>query len=136
MSGGSGRSFPDVVVQGLVRNQDEVLMIRRGNEPYKGWWALPGGGAEVRETLEGAVCREVLEETGVEVEVVEQIGIFESVDTPRHFIIVGYSARAVGSTDAKGGDDALEAAWVPTKDLGSLSLTPDAMYFLNRGLST
>lgn len=89
---------------------------------------------ELRETLENAVRREVLEETAVEVEVVEQIGIFESVDTPNHFIIIGYSAKVAGNRDAVGGDDAQEAVWVSLKEVSNLKLSPDATYFFERGL--
>lgn len=89
---------------------------------------------ELREILENAVRRELLEETRVEVEAVKPIGIYESVHPQRHCIIVGYTVRIVGGRVAEEGDDAEEAAWVPLEDITTLDLSPKVSYFLELGL--
>ena len=64
---------PLVGVGAIIFRRDRILMAQRGKEPLKGWWSLPGGALELGESLEDAVCREVLEETGLEVEPVEAL---------------------------------------------------------------
>ena len=76
------REYPDAPIAGvgavIVRGGEEpsVLLIRRGHEPLKGEWSLPGGAVELGETLEEAICREVLEETGL---VVEPAGMVQAL---------------------------------------------------------
>ena len=62
-------------------HQDEVLLVRRGNEPQKGLWSVPGGALELGESLEQGVQREVLEETGLEVRVLQFAEVFERIMT-------------------------------------------------------
>ncbi len=105
-----------VGVAGVVWNAaGQVLLIRRRNPPRAGQWSLPGGRLELGERLEDGVRREVREETGVEIEILGLCGVAEIPDAaalgrPGHFVLIDYSARAVGGTLAAG-DDAAEAAW-------------------------
>jgi 8-oxo-dGTP diphosphatase len=89
-----------------------VILIRRANPPFQGRWALPGGFVEVGETCEASCSREAREETGLEVEPVEVIGVYSTPDRdPRgHTVSVVYLCRVVRGT-ARGGDDASEARW-------------------------
>jgi len=68
-----------VGVGGVVMRDGKVLLIRRGHEPSRGWWQLPGGYAEADEVVVDAVAREVLEEAGVRARVVESLGFRHSV---------------------------------------------------------
>ena len=90
-----------------------VLLIRRGNEPYKGMWALPGGFMNMDETLEQCARRELKEETGLDTTVpFEEIGSFSTVDRdPRgRTVTVAYLA-VVPMSEVTGGDDAAAAQW-------------------------
>lgn len=65
-----------VVTDGVVVKEDEVLLIKRAIEPYKGFWVLPGGHVEDYETVEEACIREVKEETGLDVKIICLVGVF------------------------------------------------------------
>jgi 8-oxo-dGTP diphosphatase len=101
-----------------------VLLIRRKHPPFEGCWALQGGFVEVGETCEAACAREACEETGLEVEPVELIGVYSAPDRdPRgHTVSPVYLCRVV-SGNARGGDDASEARWFP--DLAGVKLAFD-----------
>ena len=71
--------WPLVGVGALIFNQGRILMAQRGKEPLKGWWSLPGGALETGELLADAVRREVLEETGFEIQPVRVFEIFERI---------------------------------------------------------
>lgn len=93
---------------------DKILMIKRGNHPGIGWWALPGGFVDFTENLDDAAKRELFEETGVYNVEVEQLACYGDYDRdPRTRIITtAYVALVkVGSVDAKAGDDAKDAGW-------------------------
>jgi len=91
----------------------KVLLIRRGSEPFKGEWAVPGGRLEDNETAEECARREMREETGLDVEIVGLSGIYSDPGRdPRGIIVAAYLVRRVGGT-LKAGDDASEAAWFP-----------------------
>jgi 8-oxo-dGTP diphosphatase len=76
------REYPEqpmVGVGGVVIDNERALLIRRGGPPLKGEWSIPGGMLEVGETLVQGVARELAEETGLEVEVLEMIEVFERI---------------------------------------------------------
>jgi 8-oxo-dGTP diphosphatase len=107
------REYPErpvVGVGGVVIRDGQVLLIRRGSEPLKGAWSIPGGTLELGETLAEGVRRELHEETGLEVRVGELIEAFERVfpDSDRrpryHFVILDYLCEAAGGTPRPGGD--------------------------------
>ncbi len=107
---------PFLGIGAVVIHGDEVLLVERGNEPWKGWWSLPGGVVETGELLRDAVRREMREETGLDVEPLESIEIFESIGalTPAgfafHYVVVDFVCRVISGT-LKAGDDAQAAAW-------------------------
>jgi len=104
---------PSVTADGIVVKGHEIALIRRGKEPFKGSYALPGGFLNYGETLEHCVVREVQEETGLRTEIVGLVGVFSSPDRdPRgHFVTAVYHLRVVGGT-MRAGDDAEGAEWV------------------------
>ena len=100
-----------------------VLLIRRGNEPFKNKWALPGGFIEMEELLEEACKRELLEETGIKLEKMTQFKTYDEVDRdPRHRTIsVVFTAELDNRVEAEGGDDAVQADWFPLHNLPELA---------------
>lgn len=114
---------PDVVVGGIVVHDGALLMVKRGKEPAKGLWSVPGGSVEHGEYLAAAVRREVAEETGIDVEVGGLIGIFEVLGDP-HYVILDFAARTQGKPEPRAADDADEARWVPLEEVQNLECTP------------
>lgn len=96
-----------VTVDCVVFDGEAVVLIKRGHEPFKGCYALPGGFVELDETAEDACQREVLEETGLIVKSLEMIGVYSEPtrDEQRHTVAVVFLAEADLST-LKAGDDA------------------------------
>lgn len=108
----------DIAVIGAASGVQHVLLIRRGSEPFRGRWALPGGFVDEGERLVDAACRELAEETGLVVEplVLHQVGTYgDPGRDPRGWTVsVLFACVApVGPTlpDVLGGDDAAEARW-------------------------
>jgi 8-oxo-dGTP diphosphatase len=120
------REYPEAPIVGVgavVIDGDKVLLVRRGQEPLKGEWSLPGGALELGETLQQGVVREVLEETGLEVvpgsivEVFDRITLEESTGRVRyHYVLVDFVCRVAGGT-LLGASDAEEASWVERDEL-------------------
>ncbi len=119
-----------------VVDDDRILLVRRGRDPGKGLWAVPGGKVRLGETLREAARREVLEETGLDVDVGQVIWAGESIgpgSPPEwHYTLIDFVGRVKGGRLAAG-DDAAEVRWVPVSDAGRLPLTP-TMYELVEAL--
>ena len=107
--------------------EPKVLLIERGNEPFKGCWAFPGGFMNMDETTEQCAIRELEEETGLKVSKVYQIGAYSKVDRdPRgRTITVAYLAIIDASMAVKGQDDAAKAQWFPLSTLPELAFDHD-----------
>lgn len=106
--------------------QLHVLLVKRGGEPFKGAWALPGGFVNDGERSVEAARRELAEETGVEVpdlDVFTLIGVYDAPGRdPRGWTVsAAYAAQVSRMVDAQGGDDAAEARWFPLNDLPELA---------------
>ena len=127
------REFPDhpmVGVGGVVIHRGRLLLIRRGGEPLKGEWSLPGGLVELGEELAEAARRELQEETGLDVEPLEILTVFDRIfrDGGRvryHFVIVDFACRLKGGRLAPA-SDVLDARWVRREDLPQYHLTEKA----------
>jgi mutator protein MutT len=127
------REFPDhplVGVGGVVIHRNRVLLIRRGGEPLKGEWSIPGGLIEVGEELADAVRRELKEETGLEVEPLALLETFDRIfrdghKVRYHFVIVDYACRLKGGA-LRPASDVSEARWVRREDLPQYDLTEQA----------
>jgi len=134
---------PVVGVGGVVIEGGRALLIRRGGEPLKGHWSIPGGTLETGETLEEGTRREMEEETGLRVRVVELIEVFERIfrepdkpdGRPRyHFVIMDYLCERI-SGEARAGGDVTDVAWVAESDLGAYNLTPTATRILKKAFA-
>lgn len=106
----------------VVVEEGRILLIRRGREPGKGLWTVPGGKVRFGETMRETAAREGYEETGLEVEVGEPVWIGEIVEGEHHIVIVDYSASVTGGA-LRAGDDAADAAWVDLDEVRDLPLT-------------
>lgn len=124
------RSYPArpiIAVGAVVLRGPEVLLIRRGKPPRAGEWSLPGGGQDLGETVEEAVRREVLEETGVEVRKLAFLAVVDAIfpdETGRirhHYTLIDYMATWHAGTPTPG-DDVLEAAFMPRAKIPELNL--------------
>lgn len=133
------REYPDAPIAGVgavivAEDRDgmqRVLLIRRGQEPLKGEWSLPGGAVELGETLEEAVRREVLEETGLVVEPVQVVEAFDRISRDEsgrvryHYVLVDFLCRVSGGVDLARAitcaTDALEARWAGATELQGLT---------------
>ena len=100
-----------------------LLLVQRGKDPGRGLWSLPGGRLEPGEHLVEGVKREVAEETGLDVEVGELLGIHEVVGDP-HFVVLDYVATVSGDTRPVPAGDAADARWVRLDEVAGLELTP------------
>ena len=105
----------------------KVLLIQRGDDPYKGCWAFPGGFMNMDETTEQCAIRELEEETGLKVKDVHQIGAYSKVDRdPRgRTITVAYLAIIDKPISVVGQDDAAKAEWWPINSLPHLAFDHD-----------
>jgi len=126
-----GRAYPSnplVGVGAIVFNGSRVLLVKRGSEPYRNVWSLPGGGVEVGETLEEAVKRELKEECGIEIEIVRLAAVLDSIqfdaeDRVRyHYVLVDFEADYAGG-HLVSRSDASESRWCTIDSLESLEMT-------------
>ncbi|MFY9845065.1 MAG: NUDIX hydrolase [Terriglobales bacterium] len=130
-----------VIVDRRDRDETRVVLIRRGTPPLLGEWSLPGGVLECGETLRAAVVREVREETGLLVESVEMLGVYERLipgDQGRmryHFVLIDFLCRPVGG-DLQAGSDAADVRWFTRGELPALSLAYDTNDVVLKGLAS
>jgi 8-oxo-dGTP diphosphatase len=122
-------SLPIVGVGAIILRQGEVLLVRRGNPPMQGEWSIPGGALEVGETLREGLTREVLEETGLTVEVGPLIEVLDSIfpdgdgRTQYHYVLIDYLCHLRSGT-ALAASDAAELRWAKPCDLPTLGVRP------------
>jgi 8-oxo-dGTP diphosphatase len=137
----SSREYPErpvVGIGGVIIDQSRALLIRRGSEPLLGEWSIPGGTLELGESLQEGVARELLEETGVEVRVLDLIEIFDRIYLqdgsagtgvkrgPRfHFVIADYLCERL-SGDPRAGSDVTDVAFAHEDELTRFHLTETA----------
>ena len=124
-------SAPVVGVGGVVIRDGKALLIRRGKPPLHGRWVVPGGTVELGETLEHALVREMQEETGLAVEPVELLTVFDRIERDGervlyHYVIVDYLCRWL-SGEAQAASDALEVAWATPGELDRFDLPSKAL---------
>jgi len=129
-----------VGVGGVVIAGGRALLIRRGHPPLAGEWSIPGGTLELGETIADGVRRELEEETGVQVRVLDLIEVFERIfpdgsGRPQyHFVIVDHLCEMLGG-EARAGGDVVDIAWAAEGDLAKFSLTPTATRVLRKAFA-
>ena len=129
---------PMLGVGALIFEQDRILMAERGGEPLKGWWSIPGGLVETGESLDAAIRREVREETGLNVQPLGVIEIFERImrdsegAAEYHYVLIDYICRVKSGT-ACAGDDVSRVEWVRQADLQQLRITEGTLAVIEKG---
>jgi 8-oxo-dGTP diphosphatase len=119
---------PILGVGAIIIEAGSILLVERGREPLKGYWSLPGGAVEVGESLSAAVRREILEETGLEIEPVSVVEVFERITRDAmgmaeyHYVLIDYLCHVTGG-ELKAGDDVSSALWVERCSLGKYRIT-------------
>ena len=113
---------PALTVDGVLIEDGKILLIKRGREPFKGKWALPGGFVEYGERVEDAVIREFKEETGLDTEIKALVGIYSDPkrDPRGHTVSIAYLLERKGG-EVKGGDDASDAKFFDIEGLPELA---------------
>jgi 8-oxo-dGTP diphosphatase len=144
------REYPDrpvVGVGGVVIENGRALLIKRGSEPLLGEWSIPGGTLELGESLQQGVARELLEETGLEVQVLDMIEAFDRIfldpaaanaenrTRPKyHYVIVDYLCERLAG-EAQAGSDVTDIAYAAEGELEKFHLTTTATRVLHRAFA-
>jgi 8-oxo-dGTP diphosphatase len=144
------REYPErpvVGIGGVVIEDDRALLIRRASEPLRGQWSIPGGTLELGESLQQGVAREMLEETGLEVRVLDVIEVFDRIfhqegdelsDPPRgprfHYVIVDYLCERI-SGEPCAASDVTDVAFAREDELAQFHLTPTATRVLHKAFA-
>lgn len=122
---------------GIIVDGNRVLLVRRAKEPLKGSWSIPGGAVEVGEELHTALRRELLEETGLEVEIVDVVEVLERIQrTPDgrvqyHYVLIDYLCHPTGGKLCAR-SDVSEAAWVARRGLPPYGLSPKTLTVIQK----
>ncbi len=128
---------PVVAVGAIVVRDGRVLLVRRGQPPSEGLWAIPGGCVELGETLQEAAEREIREETGLTICARDPVYTFDVIRRTEagrirfHYVIVDLMADYVKG-DLQPGDDAREARWVAPGELGELPVNQTTLEILEK----
>jgi ADP-ribose pyrophosphatase YjhB (NUDIX family) len=133
-------SAPLVGVGAVIVQNARVLLVRRGTEPLKGHWTLPGGMLELGEALTAGTVREVREETGLDVEPIELIELLDRVHREGervryHYVIADYLCRVTGG-ELRAASDADAVRWVERSEWSShsaLVLDPITVRVIEKG---
>ena len=130
---------PILGVGAIILKRDRVLLVERAKSPLKGYWSLPGGVLETGEQLQEGIRREVLEETGLVVEPLRVVTIFERImrdgegKPEYHYVLIDYLCRPIGGV-LQAGSDVSEVALASLSGLGEFRLRPEAIALVTRGL--
>jgi ADP-ribose pyrophosphatase YjhB (NUDIX family) len=127
------RSYPPRPVVGIgiiIWREDKIVLIKRGHEPAKGKWRLPGGAQHVGETIMQAAVREAREETGLDIMALGVITAIDSISHDHegkvkyHYTMIDVLAEALEG-DAKAGDDAVDVRWVAMDEIDTICDWPE-----------
>lgn len=135
------REYPTAPIMGvgavvLTPDQRSIVLVRRGHPPLEGEWSIPGGAVELGETLQEAVVREMLEETGLQVAPMRMLKTFDRIHRDAygrvqyHYVLVDFLCQTADQT-LLAGSDALEACWVDMDDIARYNLSALTMEVLH-----
>ena len=119
---------PILGVGAIILDRQRVLLVERAKPPLAGYWSLPGGVLEPGERLEQGIRREVREETGLAIQPLGVVEIFERImpdargRTEYHYVLVDYLCRVTGGT-LRAASDSRRALWVPRPRLADYRIT-------------
>ena len=137
------REYPDhpiLGVGGVLISEGRVLLVRRAAEPLRGEWSIPGGMLEAGETLEEAVARELLEETGLHARVTDFLEVFEKIVKDSdgrvryHYVVCDYLCELVSGTP-QAGSDVSEVTWCTPKEIPNYGLTEVATRIIQQAFA-
>jgi 8-oxo-dGTP diphosphatase len=135
----SKREYPESPVVGVgavVIKDGKVLLVKRGVDPNKGVWAIPGGSLKLGETLQEGAEREIMEETGITIRAKEPVYSFDFFERDGdgrvrfHYVVVDMMADYIDG-EVQGADDALEARWVSPDELKYLEVSRNTLKILD-----
>lgn len=136
------RDYPDrpfLGVGAIIIDDSRVLLVRRANPPLQGEWSIPGGLVETGETTRDAIVREVLEETGLNVEVVRLVEVFERIlhdeqsRVQYHYVLLDYACRVLGGR-IRAGSDVSEVCWSKVDELEFLSVAAETCVVIRKAV--
>lgn len=137
------RDYPERPIVGIgavIVSGDRALLVRRATEPLKGEWSVPGGVLELGEKLRDGAVREAREETGLQVEAVEVLDVFDSIfpdsdgRTQYHYVLIDFLCRPLAG-EAIAGSDVSEVRWVTESELAGLNLRDSIAQVVRKGLA-
>lgn len=134
------REYPGSPIPGvgaIIFSEEDILLVRRGNEPSKGRWGLPGGVVELGERVEDAIVREVEEETGLCVKPRRLLNVLDSITKDEegqiqfHYILSEFLCEKTGGK-LRASSDVSDARWFHLSSLGSLKMSPWTRDFIEK----
>ncbi len=137
------REFPEVPLIGvgaIIIENARVVLVKRAHPPLQAEWSIPGGVLEVGELVREAAVREAREETGLTVEPLELLGVYDRVlrDSQQrvqyHYVLIDFLCRRVAG-ELSASSDAAEVRWFTREELAGLNLAEDTMEVILKGLS-
>jgi mutator protein MutT len=133
-------SRPFLGVGALIFEDGKVLLVERGKDPLKGFWSIPGGIVEAGEKLEAAIRREVMEETGLEVEALSIFEVFERImpdsegNPEYHYVLIDYLCRRAGGK-LEAASDVSRVAWASQPELQQYRVTEGTLAVVERAFA-
>ena len=130
-------STPVPAVGAIVFRSSDILLVKRGSEPNRGRWSVPGGALEAGETVEAAAVREVLEETGLEVRAMRVADVRDLIELGAdgrvrwHYVLIDVLCDYVRG-EPRPSSDAENARFVPLRELSDYDVTPTALEAIER----
>ncbi len=137
------REYPNAPLVGvgaIIIEHGRVLLIKRGKPPLEGQWSIPGGMLEIGEELREAAVREAREETGIEVEAGELLGVFDRVirdsegRVQYHYVLIDFLCQSISGEPCAGGD-ASEVRWFTREEAAALPLMEDTKEVIQKGFA-
>ena len=121
---------PELCAGAVAVDHGLLLLVKRGTDPGKGLWSLPGGRVESGESVVAAVVREFKEETGLQGACGSLVGWVELMGVDHHFVVMDFLVTVLEAGEPVAGGDALDVQWVAFEELGSLDLVDGLSEFL------